>query len=300
MTDQQENKIANDPWEEEIDLRELMRGIAKKWYIWLGLPFLVMVFTAGYLLLFSPPAYEVEAELWFDDIIFSSPEARSLLPEKSRLRRRMTSISKYTPLYREVFADVIEFEDDEASVRSFRSFLREDVELEIGERQVDLQVKSSYPEATAKFLARWLKTVRQREKELIIERTKRTISQVRRNLQNVRTRHEDWIKTVVGTERVGVKEEQQYNWFREMSEFLPAEVQLLEINSEFASRIAKLEEKLQELKDFSKDLEGQIYEYYPPELPAERLPGGRRRKTLLAGVVTGLLALFGTAFWEIL
>jgi hypothetical protein len=85
-----------------------------------------------------------------------------------------------------------------------------------------------------------------------------------------------------------------------MSEFLPGEIQLLEINSEFVSRIAKLEEKLQKLKDFSKDLEGKIYEYYPPELPAERLPGGRSRKTLLAGVVTGLLALFGTAFWEIL
>ncbi len=45
-----------------------------------------------------------------------------------------------------------------------------------------------------------------------------------------------------------------------------------------------------------------FYEIYPPELPGKRIPtkDNSRRNTLLAGAVSFLLLLFGTAFWEII
>ena len=47
-----------DVWEEEIDLREVARGIGRMWYVWIGIPLVVTVLTGVYLIV-QPDQYEV-------------------------------------------------------------------------------------------------------------------------------------------------------------------------------------------------------------------------------------------------
>ena len=295
--DEEQNRPA-DPWEEEIDLRELIIGIAKKWYIWIGLPFLVMIITAGYLFLTVQPTYILEAEYWFDDIAFDVPGTERLLPDESRLRRRMTSIDEFAPLFRKIYENGVEFEDEEDAREKFRNFLDENVKISVDQLQISVEVQTPYPEHTARFLDRWFEKIEQIEKEGILQRHGRLISHLENRLQNVRDRHNDWLETVAFPDVIF--DEAEHRLFRETAEFLPGEAQFLKIQSDFAERITDLEERINYLEDFLPEIEEELGEYYSPQLPAEELPRNRARNTLLAGVVTGLLALFGTAFWEIL
>jgi len=298
--DEEQNRPAGsaDPWEEEIDLRELVIGIAKKWYIWIGLPFLVMVITAGYLLFFTQPTYVLEAEYWLDYIAFDIPGSERLLPDRDRLRRRMTSFDEFAPLFQEIYENGIEFEDEADAREKFRRFLRDRVEITIDDLRVQAEVKTPYPELTTEFLNRWFKRLEKIERERILQRYARLIKQLENRLDNIQERHQDWLDLVMPSDaEIG---EEEYQFFRETAEFLPGEVQFLEIQSEFAEKVAIMEERINNLEEFPPEIEESLGEYYPPQLPAEELPRNRTRNTLLAGVVTGLLALFGTAFWEIL
>ena len=296
--DLQSESHPTDPWEEEIDLRELIIGIAKKWYIWIGLPFLVMFITAGYLLFTTQPTYVLEAEYWLDDIAFDIPGSEKLLPERDLLRRRVTSFDEFAPLFQEIYENGIEFEDETDAREKFRRFLRDSVDITIDDLRVQVEVKTPYPELTTEFLKHWFERLEKMERERIHQRHSRLLNQLEKRLQNVEQRHKDWLETVAPPEEFF--DGTEHRMFRETAEFLPAEVQFLEIQSSFAERIAVLEERINYLEDFPPEIEESLGEYYPPQLPAEELPRNRTRNTLLAGVVTGLLALFGTAFWEIL
>lgn len=48
-----------DVWEEEIDLREVARGIGRKWYVWVFLPLLVALITGAYYLN-QPVRYQIK------------------------------------------------------------------------------------------------------------------------------------------------------------------------------------------------------------------------------------------------
>lgn len=60
------NEEQKDIWEEEIDLREVGRGIARKWYIWIGLPIIVMILV-GVNYSFQPQKFRLSAQFIYYD-----------------------------------------------------------------------------------------------------------------------------------------------------------------------------------------------------------------------------------------
>ncbi|MFP4687846.1 MAG: hypothetical protein ACLFN5_07055 [bacterium] len=309
---QQDNSKQSDPWEEEIDLRELVRGIAKKWYIWLGLPLLVMVIVAGYLYLFTTitPSYRLDAGFYYDDLTFADTEARSLLPDKGALTRRLRSVSRYGPLFGEIFSEVLEF-DDEAELRSvFQEVEREKADFSVNKRGVFLEVETSYPQLATEFLNRYFESVMESEAERILNARQRRLEKIKDRRTGIIGQHDKWLQAIDARIEGDVQEiiengegEESGVYparFRRARELLPVELEILQTNHDFLERILNIEQRIYELEQFPKD-SGEYFEYYAPDEPLEiEEERTRRRDTLLAGAVTFLLALFATAFWEIL
>lgn len=255
-----EQKSQPDPWEEEIDLRELILNVAKKWYIWLGLPLLVVLATGLYYWT-TPDRYEVREGLRLE---VSARRAQNLdlpLPKTS------------------VYQQILSEKDFPGEVNVKRGVHLDSLEFTVS-------VITSTPEETAKELRRvlpgsFVNLLQGYSEKLVVRREglNRSLEWLRENLSTWREELEEAGYTNVAAPDDFAEE------FRNIK------------------RSLRIIDELKAPAEITEDAQApaKISEIAPDDLFAREPVGPvRPRNTLLAGVVTFLLTLFGTTFWEIL
>lgn len=293
---------SRDPWEEEIDLRELILGVLKKWYLWVGLPLVVMIAVAGYLLLAEQP-YQLSTIFTFDEGQTGVEQLGLSFPGETTIRHRLFSLSRLAPIYEEHF---LQEEDD--LISSTLSF-RRSVDFEKINDHYQLSYETTRPDSAAELLNAMVADFTDSERERQLETIERRHDIYQRELEHIQAKWQAWQEEtgrLVGDfDDISPPDPDEPNggelvWrLTETTGPIPEELQVLQHNQQYISRIESIEENIFWAQTLMEE-PGELIEHFPAESPGDPVDLNRRRNTLLTGAVTFLLALFGTAFWEIL
>lgn len=167
-----------DVWEEEIDLREVGRGILDKWYIWIISPFLITVLTGTFFVI-SPDQYRVSGTLTIDSNQDELSELDVGLPPTDLLVESFRSTSELRPLL-DKYRLLEDVENPEQYALNFSNEISIDTSISgTGPDRFDVLLETTTPDTIAALLNDRFKSFRSNQ----IRELKERLKERRENLQ---------------------------------------------------------------------------------------------------------------------
>jgi hypothetical protein len=248
----------NDVWEEEIDLREVGRGIINKWYVWLIIPFLISL-TVGAYYVFTPQTYRLTAQFTVERNNQQLNMVDVNIPPQSVLISRFRSVETAERLLSKYYPN-------SGSLETISLNFVSDIEIETstdsGIEAYELEYETSRPDSAARIVEGLMTDFKRRVNDDLATRLKDREEYFRHRRSILNQRWANWRK----------------EWSRFLADTIPrlvapklenAEKNYQSAVKEMSTLERKIAVKQATLKDLNKLLENEpvTFDYKVPYLP---------------------------------
>ncbi len=177
-----------DVWEEEIDLREVGRGIAQKWYIWVGIPLLVTILAAAYFFP-QPEKFQLTARWTYKESPSELQDVQIDTAPPTVVRDSFRSSDLVEQVLRE--NPELEFKGDTGDIAVS---LSRGVELESNNENnlVNIFYTTSDPVRGSKLINNWLDVFVQKQRKQFLTKLQNREETLQDRLDYLRDQFQDW------------------------------------------------------------------------------------------------------------